>query len=175
MLAMLTYLTLDGRVLDLNHLTDEERAYFDRAYAAYRDGTTWVAFSHMVEGDQNPLLRPTGGRITPAVWDHPLFQAVRDLEDRVGVRYGGLLAEPGDDIERDPVADEWIPATQAAAMKGVTVPGLHHAIRKGTLIAHCDRPGRPHCLVSRNSLDRWTPNPVRQAAGRVRRSPAKAR
>ena len=108
------YTTLDGRVLDLSALTDEERAYFDRLYAAYQDGATWGSFSRLVEGIEIPLLRATGGHVTPAVWDHPLFQAVRDLEDRVGIARGGVLPEPGDDIRRDPISGTLAPIPRAA-------------------------------------------------------------
>lgn len=110
------YTTLDGRVLDLSALTVEEHAYFDRLYAAYQDGTTWGAFSRLVEGAENPLLRATGGHITPAVWDHPLFQAVRDLEDRVGIARGGVRPEPGDDVGRDPINDRQTRVPRAAPL-----------------------------------------------------------
>jgi hypothetical protein len=167
MLRMLTYRTLDSRVLDLGRLTAEETAFLDRCIAAYRDGVTWEALSRLVEGTDNPLLRETGGRVTPAIWEHPLYQAVRDLEDRVGIRQGQLGLARGDDPARDPFADEWIPTTEAAARKGVTLPGLHKAIKRGDVIARSTAPGRIRLIVSVNSLDSWSPNPVRQAARRV--------
>ena len=73
---VMTYTTLDGRVLDLSGLTGEERAFLDRCAAAYRDGVTWVTLSRLVEGAENPLVRAEGGRITRSAWDHPLFQAI---------------------------------------------------------------------------------------------------
>ena len=108
---MQTYTTLDGRVLDLTRLTNDERAFLDRCVSAYREPVSWEALAHLVEGPENPLLRATGGRITQAVWDHSLFQAVRDLEDRLGIQQSQLQADPGDDPSRDPLGDEWIPAT----------------------------------------------------------------
>ena len=112
---MLTYTTLDGCLLDLTGLTTEERAFFERMYAAYRDGMAWGPFSRLVEGVENPLVRAAGGWITPAVWDHPLFQAVRDLEDRVGILRGGVRAEPGDDATRGPLDRDNLPSEQAGA------------------------------------------------------------
>src|SRR5688572_21554227 len=81
-----TYTTLDGRVLDLTGLDEEERAYIGRCYAAYRRGADFVAFSELVDRkEHSPLLRSTDGVITRAVYDHPLFQAVRDLEFRLEI------------------------------------------------------------------------------------------
>ncbi|MGH2356328.1 MAG: hypothetical protein ACRDJN_32385 [Chloroflexota bacterium] len=169
---MQTYTTLEGRVLDLTGLTDEEQTFFARCYAMYRNGAAWETFSKRARGVQNPLVRAAGGRITEAVWDHPLFQALHDLEDRLGIHQGELAADPGDDLVRDPIADEWIPAVAAARQKGVTLPGLHGAIKRGDVVARPAESGRPHLLVSANSLARWTPDPVRQAARRKERIPA---
>lgn len=164
---MRTYTTLDGQVLDLTDLTDEERAFFDRVYGEYRAGAKWADVSNLIHGLENPLLTATGGRVTAAVWNHPLFQAVRDIEDRVGLLQGHLSPDPGSgDPAADPLRDDFIPAPQAAARKGVTRMGLHQAIRRGDVLA---RPapdnGRARLLVSVNSLARWQPNRVRQTAG----------
>ena len=116
-MIMLQYTTLDGRVLDLSALTDEQREYFDRCYAAYRNDLMWVVFTRMVDGPANPLLRETGGVITPKVWDHPLFQAVSDLEDRLGIRQEQIDPDPGDDVERDPLAGEEAAGEDAGASR----------------------------------------------------------
>ncbi len=165
---MQTYTTLDGRTLDLTDLTAGLKAYFERCVTAFRQGMDWLTFSRLVEGTDNPLVREAGGRITREVWGHPLYQAVRDMEDRLGVAQGELLAEPGDETSRDPLADDWLPVSAAAAQKGVTVPGLHKAIARGDVIAHPQKAGGTWLFVSANSLARWTPNPVRQAARRKR-------
>lgn len=101
---MRAYTTLDGEMLDLSTLTDEEVAYFDRCYAAYRDGVAFFTFQDLVTGFQNPLLRDTEGRVTDVVWAHPLFRALRDLEDRLGIGQGELGPDPDDDIGSDPLA-----------------------------------------------------------------------
>jgi hypothetical protein len=166
---VLTYTTLDGQVLDLSDLTDEERAHLERCRAAFgRDRTrlAWEDFNNrFLMGAENPLLRETGGWVTRAITRRPLYQAVHDLSDRLGIEQGDLEPEPGDDSERDPFADDWIPATEAATRAGVTLPGLHKAIRRGDVIARPNGAGG-RLLVSANSLKRWTPNPVRQAARR---------
>jgi hypothetical protein len=167
----LTYTTLDGEVLDLSSLTTEERAHFERCYAGYRSGNVgWGAFTNLVSGPENPLLRPSDGRVTRAVWRSPLFTALRDLEDRVGLRTGELAPDREDEalLARDPVADSWLPAPQAAGRKGVTLSGLHQAIRRGEVIAGPATPGGSRLVVSENSLERWTPVAIRQTAGRAR-------
>lgn len=162
---METYATIDGRFLDLTHLTDVERAYLDRCVGEYRDGIDAATFNNrFVAGLEHPLLRETNGWITRQVWDHPLYQAVRDLGARLGIIQGHLA--PEGDFETDPIADQWLSTSEAARQKGVSVSALHKAIERGDLIARPAKPGGSWLVVSANSLARWAPNPVRQAAGR---------
>jgi hypothetical protein len=104
-LSMPTYNTLDGRLLDLSGLTADERAYLARCYAAFRSGMPWSDFGELAHGSQHPLLRGTSGVVTRAVWDHPLYQATSDLEDRLGIRQGELAPDPGDDLLHDPIGN----------------------------------------------------------------------
>ncbi len=164
-----TYTTVDRRTISLAGLAEGEAAFFRRCYEAYQAGRTsedFTRFVNLVSGGENPLVAAAGGRITRSVWNHPLFQAVRDLEDRLGVRVGRLEATPGEDFERDPLEDAWLPSTQAAAIKGVTLKGLHKAIHRGDVVARPARPGGVRLVVSERSLSHWQPNRVRQAARR---------
>ncbi|BDG61953.1 hypothetical protein [Caldinitratiruptor microaerophilus] len=164
---MLTYRTCDGRVLDLSCLTEEERQHFERAYQAYRNGMAAPSFSNeMVHGMANPLVGRAGGWVTREVYRHPLFQALRDLEDRLGLAQGYL--EPAGEDLSDPLEDEWIPAPEAARRKGVTLMGLHNAIRRGDVIARPAKPGGRRLLVSCNSLGAWKIDEVRQANAKAR-------
>ncbi|HEY3363975.1 MAG TPA: hypothetical protein VGK74_02830 [Symbiobacteriaceae bacterium] len=158
---MITYTTIDGTVLGLGELVPEEATYFDRCVAAYRAGTAWTAFMSMVRGVENPLLRATGGIITQAVYDAPLFRAVHDLEDRLGIAQGALR---WDAPLLDPLTDEWITVSQAAEVKGVSVQAIHGAIGRGELVAT----GTTRKQVSKRSLDAWSPVAIRQRAGQAR-------
>jgi hypothetical protein len=166
-LAVLTYITLKPEVVDLSDLSPEERAHFAATATAYRAGETWAAFTNArVNGLENPLIRATGGRVTRAVWEHPLYRALYDLGDRLGIAQGYVAPDPDSDMSTDPFDDSWLSTGEAARRKGVTVMGLHKAIRRGQVLA---RPAKAHgtrLLVSARSLDHWTPNLARQAAGR---------
>jgi hypothetical protein len=120
-----------------------------------------------VASTDNPLLRATGGRVTDAVWHHPLYRAMRDLGDRLGIQQGTIAAEPGDDVSQDPFADDWLLVSAAAKRKGVTVQGIHEAIRRGDVVARPAKPRSRWLVVSANSLERWAPQPAKQAAGRA--------
>lgn len=111
---MKTYTTLDKSSLDLSKLRGEERAYFDRCYAAYQAHMGWIEFSQLVTGEANPLVREADGRVTESVWRHPLYQALRDLEDRLGIRQGYVRPEPGDEPEREPLVGATIAVAKAA-------------------------------------------------------------
>lgn len=159
---METYATLDGDVLDLTRLNDAERKFLERCHRAYRDGMAWDVFTLLYHSKDNPVVAAHGGRVNQAVWNHPLFQAVRDLGDRLGIRQGEVGAEPGDDVDRDPFADEWIPTAEAVRRKGVSRMGLHGAITRGDVVAK--RLSTRRSVVSARSLERWQPDPARQAA-----------
>jgi len=164
-----TYRTVGGDVLDLTGLDEAEAGYLATCRAAMEDGMDWTAFSRLVDGGASPLLGPTGGVITRAVYDHPLFRAVRDMEDRLGVAQGKLRASPETDYTSDPfAADEWISTSEAVTRKGVSLVGLHKAITRGDVIAHPAREGGTWLLVSANSLAAWQPSRGHQAAGRRR-------
>ncbi len=160
---MFTYTTLDNDVLDLSALTAAERAHFDRCYVAHRQGRPWAAFANeLVYGPQNPLLAG-GATVSRAVYSHPLFRALQDLEFRLRIRQGDLAPAEGDDIDADPITDAEVAISEAAKEKGVSTTAVYLAIERGDLLGTKDRPAR----VSRRSLDRWTPNVVRQRAGQA--------
>ena len=171
--GMLTYTTLNGEVLDLTALTEEQQEYLDQVIAAYRRDMPYVAFTALTSGPANPLIREAG-RITQAVLAHSLYRAVYDLENRLGIRQGEIAASPDDDLERDPLADEWVPAVEAQRRKGVALSGLHQAIRRGQVIARAAKPGGKRLVVSVNSLARWQPMRSRQMAGRSRAAARRA-
>ncbi|MGH2609735.1 MAG: helix-turn-helix domain-containing protein [Tepidiformaceae bacterium] len=161
---MLTYTTLEGRVLDLTQLTDEERSHFARCVDAYRKDMKWELFmDDLVDGNENPLIAP-GRRITLRAVEHPLYQAVHDLGDRLGIAQGKLGPSPGDDLESQPLDDTEVSIPDAAEQAGVSVRAVYSAIDRGDLIATRARPAR----VSQRSLERWRPNETRQRAGRSR-------
>lgn len=157
----MTYTTIEGKVLDLSGLTPDELAFFERCLAAQRAGATWSAMMSLIRGVENPLLRATGGITTQAVYDHPLYRAVRDLEDRAGIQQGFLR---WDRPVEEPTGDEWVSPSAAADEKGVSVQAIHGAIQRGEIVAR----GITRKLVSQRSLQSWAPLAVRQRAGRVR-------
>lgn len=161
-----TYTTLDGMVLDLRDLTEEERAFFERCYRGSREGGDWDSLAELVSGSENPLLRPTGGCITRSIAKTVLYRAVRDLEDRAGILSGGLGPKPGDEPARDPLEDAWLSPPAAALEKGVSLTGLHNTIKRGDVVAAPTKPGGSWLVVSRNSLKHWSPNRRRQAGVR---------
>src|SRR5262245_44517892 len=94
-----TYLTLYGEVLDLSGLNDNERAFFDRCIQAWYNRVRRSEYSALLYSSENPALADTQGRVTREVWATPLWQACRDLEDRVGVAQGEIAPSPGTDPE----------------------------------------------------------------------------
>lgn len=106
MQTTLSYRTLGGHTIDLNLRSKDKRSFFERCYELYiagRSSDDFTQLANLVAGPSNPLVKETHGRITNAVWEHPLFQAVRDLEDRLGIRVGELEEAPGDDSATDPM------------------------------------------------------------------------
>ena len=169
-MTLRTYVTQDRHVIDLTTLTDPEMRFYEECLAAYRGSEDFTQLMNRVQSAGNPALAPTQGWITEAAWTHPLFQACRDLADRVGLREGWVATGPGNDPACDPADDAWLTMGEALARKAVTASGLHRAIVRGAVVAHPARPGGTRRVISRASLDAWTPNPVRQAARQGRAS-----
>jgi hypothetical protein len=113
--AMDRYTNLNGDVFDLGPLTVEERKHLDICVYAYRADMDYAAFSELVRGRGNPLIRENGGLITLQVLDQLLYRVTHDLEDRLGIRQGRLGAEPNDRLEADPFATESEPPSSGAA------------------------------------------------------------
>ena len=168
----MTYTTILSETFDLSDLDEERRAYLDRALAAFREGMAFNDFANsVVNTSANPALRASNGWVTRAAWEDPFFKAIRDLGDRLGVQQGKLTAANA--VGGDPVSEEWVPSVEAAKQKGVTLGALHLAIERGELLARPIKPGGSRLRVSARSLDRWTPNRTRQAAGRARATAAR--
>ncbi len=155
-------------MLDLRGLNDSELSYLRQCYDAYRDNVDWVHFNNsLLNGPENPLLRETHGVVVRSIMNHPLFQAVHDLSDRIGIAQAMLAPSGGVDV--DPLDDEWIQAPEAAREKRVSLPGLHKAIARGDVIARTTSPEGKRLLVSAHSLQNWEPSIIRQAARRKAR------
>ncbi len=157
---MRTHIAMDGRAWDLTDLDAEGGAFYDACAAAYRDGASFEDLMTRAHAG-NPLVRANGGWMSGAIWDHPLYQSVRDLADRAGIREGRVAAGVRSDPSRDPFADTWITPAEALARKGVSPMGLQKAIRRGTVIAHVAKPGGTRRLVSAASVDAWVPKTAR--------------
>jgi hypothetical protein len=154
-----TYTTLDGEVLDLAGLTGGERRFLNAVHRIYRERGDWLALTELVNGPDNPVIGP-GRRVTREVANHPLYKAVRDLEDRLGILTGNLAPEPGDHPEQDPFDDALVSVAAAAAEKGTTTVAVRKAIERGDLVATKARPLK----VSQRSLALWVVDSVRQRA-----------
>ncbi|MEX0783794.1 MAG: hypothetical protein WD557_14210 [Dehalococcoidia bacterium] len=156
-----TYLTLDGEVLGLSRLDPSQRALLAEASAAFQRNMPWSEFAnHYVDGPGNPLLE-VGFRVTRDVARHPLFVALRDMEDRLGIKQGRLKPRTGDDPAIDPFKDEFLTIAEAAELKGVSLRAVYKAVDRGALVT---TDGRPTC-VSVNSLHTWDVNAARRDAG----------
>ncbi|ADU50189.1 hypothetical protein Tmar_0064 [Thermaerobacter marianensis DSM 12885] len=165
----MTYTTLDGRVLDLGGLTEVEQQHLDRCIEAYRQGMDWDQFMRLVDTPENPLVRTVGrGWVTREVAVRPMYQAIRDMADRLAIQQGYMAPSEGIDPDSDPFADEWIPAREAAERKGVSLVALHKAIDRGDIIARPATPGGGRIVVSARSLEKWKVDRARQQAGRAR-------
>jgi hypothetical protein len=165
-----TYTTLSGEVLNLMGLLAEELAYLERCLAAYRSGVSSAEMRELVWTAQNPALRPdpdspTVGVVTREAYNSPLFRALRDLQDRVDIQAGNVLAMPGDLVDADPVADDWVPTSEAAERLGITMPAIHKAHNAGRLVAKPAREGGKHLVISVNSLRSYQLDERRREAG----------
>lgn len=159
----MVYHTLHGQTLQWDTPDAALQAFWDSIVVAWRNNAAWLPTFNRVYSVANPILQPTQGVVTQSVLTHPVFQSLMDLVDRLGIAQGFIGVDGTEDLS-DPFVDTWISVPDAAQRKGVTVPGLHGAIDRGDVVARPRKPGGRWLEVSQRSLDRWTPDRVRQAA-----------
>lgn len=160
---MQTYTRLGGDVIDLSRLTDDERTYLERVIGEWRAGADYNRLRYeLVAGPSNPLVGPSRV-VRREVMDHPLWLALRDIEDRQGIAEHCVGPAPGDRPDLDPLDDELVAISEAARRKGVTRASVYNAIARGDVVA-VRGSGQPR--VSVRSLDGWQVNPERQQTGR---------
>ncbi len=185
-MELTTYVTYDGKVLDLSGLTAEQKLHLEHAHRlameaiASEDGqnvVSWMDFNDLVNSEKNPLLRETQGFVTRELWEHPLYQALYDLDVRVGMKQGMIAKPRNKRWLQDPAKDQFVPVSEVAERKRVQVKAVHKAIDRGDLVAihgefEGDRAGpKAGLLVSWNSAKAWSvkrvklsgaPQPVRR-------------
>ncbi len=164
-MTQLTYITMDGEVIDLQTLTPPERRFLEKMVQLYSAAAPWGDFARLASGEQNPVLEP-GCVVTRAVAAHPLYRVVDDMENRLAIQQGVLRPGAGHDPNTDPFADSYTGVYEAAEQLGVTHKAVYSAIERGDLVALRERPAR----VSKASLDRYRVSQRHVAAGRARSS-----
>jgi hypothetical protein len=158
-----TYSTLDGLVVDLDALETAEQAFIERALAHYRAGANWFDLTNLIFSPANPLLAPGHQR---GYWEAPAMVVLRDIDARLGIAQGYMRPDDGDEVDRDPLEDEFVTVSQAAALVGLTRMAVHKAAARGDLVATTDRPAR----ISRRSLEAYRVSRRHVAAGRAARA-----
>lgn len=163
---MMTYTMLDGSVIDLSELAKSEREFLAECLNAYRSDVSFPDFVNLVYRPGSPVFK--GGRwVTKEIMATPLFKAVRDLEDRLGIRQGWVGPDPGDRPEIEPlVSDEEVSVTQAAEMKTVSRMAIVRACHEGRLVG---RKVGNAWVISKRSLNRYEPMKSRIKSGRKAR------
>ncbi len=170
-MPLATHTTIDGDVLDLSDLTAEEAAHLRKATALVMAAleaedsesvVTWRDFNaRFVHTTKNPVLRKTDGFVTRESWSHPLYQALYDLDVRLGIQQGKMRAPRHKRWLQDPRQDTFVPVSTIATQKDVQVKSVHKAIDRGDLIAHHGhfedgRAGpKAGLMVSLNSAKGW--------------------
>jgi hypothetical protein len=160
-LVVQVYVTLDGDVYDPEALSAEHRAHLEKAYVSYRRGAPWRSFGELVFREANPLVAAADGRVNHAVYEHPLFRMLMDLDDRLGIAQGKVAEGRRADLADPMRGDEPVSVIEAARDKSVSRMTIHRAIERGELLQLTGEPVR----ISRLTLDRWKPNRTKQRAG----------
>lgn len=157
------HITRKGEIIDLLALPDAEFAFYSRCLNAYEQNTAYADFLTLSQGPDNPIIQ--GGVITKEAYQAPLFRAIWDLGRRLAILQSVMGADGDTDLTIGPtLEDDFVSPYDAAKRVGVSAPAIHAAIKDGRLAAHQEINGR--WKVSVLSLERYSPDPIRQAAAK---------
>lgn len=145
------HVTLDGTVIDLHSLNDEEYGFYNQCLMAYKAETPRAEFLKLMQDPGSPLMN--GSRfITKEISQTDLYQAVQDLEERLAIAQGKMAPNPGDRVKEEPAQkDEFVTANVAAQKAGVSATAIIKAIKEKRLAGHQEKK-RGYWKVSVRSL-----------------------
>lgn len=154
------YELLNGETLDLSSLPKQDVEFLlDLMQRAMSDEDYFDLERRVCGKGAYPLKG--NPRVTREVHDSPIFRAVEDIVDRVGIRQGVLAPDPGD--ERVPTEDI-VSVTEAAAALGITRSAVIKAAQTGRIKGK--KIGHTWALL-RRSVDSYSVAQHRVEAGRA--------
>jgi hypothetical protein len=92
LVTVLIYTTLEGTTYDIDELAERERSHFDRCWTLYQRATHWAEFGIAARSPDNPLVQVAGAILRRDHTSHPLRQVIDDLDERLGIAEGRLVA-----------------------------------------------------------------------------------
>lgn len=135
------HVTLDGTIIDLHNLSDEEYGFYSQCLSAYKSEMPRAEFLKMMQDPSNPMMK--GNRfITKEIAQTDLFRAIQDLEERLAIAQGKMSPNPGDLVDEEPAQhDEFVTANVAAQKLGISAKAVTQAIQDRRLPAHREAKG----------------------------------
>ncbi len=154
------YELLNGETLDLSSLPKQDVEFLlDLMQRAIKDEDYFDLERRVCGQGAYPLKG--GARVTCELHDSPLFRAAEDVVDRVGIRQGMLMPDPGD--ARVPTEDI-VSVTEAADVLGITRSAVIKAAQAGRIKGK--KIGHTWALLCR-SVDSYKVAQHRVEAGRA--------
>jgi hypothetical protein len=147
------HIKINGDIIDLHSLKEEEYKKYMKAYSAFMKNLETKDFKSLII-EFFPVSDKLG-------------EALFDLEERLAIRRGEKEPPEGY-TEFDPCQkEEYVNASEAARRKGLTMPPIVHACKRGRIAAHQDkRNGR--WKISERSLERYSVDRTNQQNARSR-------
>lgn len=81
-----------GIDVDLTHLDDEKKRFFEAAREKFRRNVSWFEFEQLVFSYTSPLFRHSRNRAE--VVNDPLFLALKDMWLQLGIKQGFVASGP---------------------------------------------------------------------------------
>lgn len=150
------HVTLDGSVIDLHSLSDEEYAFYTECLSAYKTNMPRGDYLRLIQNPSNPVMKGSQ-MVTREITKTPLYRAVEDIEYRLAIRQDKAEPSPNDLVDEEPAQrDRFLSASEAAKQKGVSVTAIIKAVKDGRIAAHQEK-DRGQWKVSERSLSKYSP------------------
>lgn len=164
---MQIHVQLNGEIVDLLGLTEDEFAFYEKCLSAYRESMKYAEYLKVIQDPTNPLMKGQT-MMTKEIHYSPLGRVLWDLAYRLGIKQGEMVSSEGSLVDIEPAQpDLFKTVKEAAEILDISVISVYRAIKEHRLAGH-QKDGR--WWVSNRSIKQYSPDRKKQKAGLSRKT-----
>jgi len=122
---------MDGKTLSIGWLEKGQIKILENLKKAVDQGEDYFELLRTIRGQNSPMLKEFGGRLTPEAYQSVFFRVAQDIVERAGIAQGRALAS--EDLKMDPNM-AFMSLAEAGKLIGLSRAAIHLALTKGNIL-----------------------------------------